>query len=84
MTLDDGRWDTHKLAKEIRSCLAGGWDANVGASGRVYVEPGVTKVGDDPIIYVAQAGRQELTQENMLELAHEALEAIEQVRGYDE
>ena len=67
----------HYLAKEIRSCLAAGWSASVGASGKVYAgQDSLRMINGDPIIYRAQAGRCSLTTPNMLALAKEALTAM--------
>jgi hypothetical protein len=66
-----------ELATEIRGCLAAGWSASVGASGEVYAgEDSLTVIGGDPIVYKVQAGRVELTDENMMALAEEALSTI--------
>jgi len=66
-----------QLANEIRSCLAAGWSASVGASGRVYVgQDSLWKINGDPIVYRAQAGRCRLTTASMLALAEEALMAM--------
>ena len=65
------------LAKEIRSWLAAGWSASVGASGNVYGgQDSLYLINGDPIVYRAQAGRCRLTKANMLALAEEALMAI--------
>ncbi len=65
------------LANEIRSCLAGGCSASVGASGKVYGgQDSLYLINGDPIVYRAQAGRCGLTKANMLAIAEEALMAM--------
>lgn len=55
--------NAQKIAKEIRSCLAAGWSASLGASGRVYLgQDSLRMINGDPIVYVAQAGRYALNE----------------------
>jgi hypothetical protein len=65
------------LAKEIRSCLAAGCSASVGASGEVYAgQDSLHMINGDPIIYRAQADRYPLSKRQMLALAEQALQAV--------
>ncbi|MGB7602091.1 MAG: hypothetical protein WBM24_17415 [Candidatus Sulfotelmatobacter sp.] len=65
------------LANEIRSCLAAGCSASVGASGVVYAgQDSLHMINGELIIYRAQAGRYTLSKRDMLALAEEALESL--------